>query len=213
RFISEQVSQGVDMVVNLAAGLDARPYRMNLPSDLKWVEVDLPELLAYKEDILRNEKPVCALERIAVNLADVTVRRTVFNKLKQQASRVLIVSEGLLVYLTEEEVGALAQDLASAESFERWVIDIISPGLLRYMQKKVGKQLDEAKAPLKFAPQEGPEFFAKYGWPPIHIRSMLKAASKAKRLPFWMRLLAMLPDSNGKAGNRPWSGVCLLGKA
>src|ERR1700737_3371087 len=28
RFIAEQVAQGADMVVNLAAGLDARPYRM-----------------------------------------------------------------------------------------------------------------------------------------------------------------------------------------
>ena len=46
QFISEQVAQGVDMVVNLAAGLDARPYRMDLPASLKWVEVDLPELLS-----------------------------------------------------------------------------------------------------------------------------------------------------------------------
>ena len=29
-FIKQQVGDGVDMVVNLAAGLDARPYRMSL---------------------------------------------------------------------------------------------------------------------------------------------------------------------------------------
>jgi len=58
QFINAQVQQGVDMVVNLAAGLDARPYRMVLPAFLKWVEVDLPEILAYKEEILRGEKPV-----------------------------------------------------------------------------------------------------------------------------------------------------------
>src|SRR5471030_1487348 len=48
RFVVEQVAQGVDMVVNLAAGLDTRPYRMNLPASLKWVEVDLPGILDYK---------------------------------------------------------------------------------------------------------------------------------------------------------------------
>ena len=32
QFIAEQCQQGVDMVVNLAAGLDTRPYRMLLPS-------------------------------------------------------------------------------------------------------------------------------------------------------------------------------------
>ncbi len=30
-FLLDQLSQGCDMVVNLAAGLDARPYRMDLP--------------------------------------------------------------------------------------------------------------------------------------------------------------------------------------
>jgi hypothetical protein len=34
RIISEQVAHGADMVVNLAAGLDARPYRMQLPSQI-----------------------------------------------------------------------------------------------------------------------------------------------------------------------------------
>src|ERR1700720_3770251 len=32
RIISEQIGQGADMVVNLAAGLDTRPYRMQLPA-------------------------------------------------------------------------------------------------------------------------------------------------------------------------------------
>ena len=46
RFISDAVAGGADMVVNLAAGLDARPYRMELPSKLQWIEVDLPDILA-----------------------------------------------------------------------------------------------------------------------------------------------------------------------
>src|SRR5262245_45800813 len=36
-----EIAGGADLVVNLAAGLDARPYRMDLPPDLRWVEVDL----------------------------------------------------------------------------------------------------------------------------------------------------------------------------
>src|SRR4029077_6576743 len=38
QYITEQIQQGVDLVVNLAAGLDARPYRMALASSLRWVE-------------------------------------------------------------------------------------------------------------------------------------------------------------------------------
>lgn len=32
--IDRELSQGTDMVINLAAGLDARPYRMRLPASL-----------------------------------------------------------------------------------------------------------------------------------------------------------------------------------
>src|SRR5690242_3090337 len=35
-------SHGVDTVLNLAAGLDTRPFRLNLPRHLNWVEVDFP---------------------------------------------------------------------------------------------------------------------------------------------------------------------------
>ena len=38
----------IDMVLNLAAGLDARPWRLKLPASLRWVDVDLPAMLDYK---------------------------------------------------------------------------------------------------------------------------------------------------------------------
>jgi len=81
RFIVEQIRQGVDMVVNLAAGLDARPYRMELPASLRWIEVDLPEILEYKEEMLKDERPACALRRVHLDLADAGARRELFSSL------------------------------------------------------------------------------------------------------------------------------------
>jgi methyltransferase (TIGR00027 family) len=212
KFITEQVQQGVDMVINLAAGLDARPYRMALPPSLQWIEVDLPEILAYKEEVLRNEKPVCALERIRLDLADAGARRELFAQLGRRASKALIVTEGLIVYFTAEEVAALARDLAAPPSFQRWVTDLASPGLIRMLQKEFGSQLNQGRSPLKFGPPEGPEFFVPYGWKPVEVHSMLRTAAGLKRLSLVMRLFALLPDSPGPQGSRPWSGVCLLAK-
>jgi methyltransferase (TIGR00027 family) len=213
RFISEQIQQGIDMVINLAAGLDARPFRMTLPSSLRWIEVDLPELLTYKEETLGNEKSACALERVRLDLADVKARRDLFEQLGSKANKALIISEGLLMYLSAEEVGSLAEDLATPRSFQRWILDLASPGLLRKLQQNMGGPLNQAGAPLKFAPAEGPEFFTPFGWTPIEVRSLLKTAARLKRLPLWMRLLALLPESTGAQGSRPWSGICLLGKS
>ena len=209
--ISNQIKLGTDMIVNLAAGLDARPYRMNLPGSLQWIEVDLPEILAYKEDVLRNETPACQVERVRLDLSDVRARRELFSKLGRRANRVLVVSEGLLVYLDEKEVTSLGQDLAVARSFQHWVIDLASPALLKMLEKKMGAPLDQAGAPLKFAPREGPDFFARSGWKPVEIHSVMHAAAKLNRLSFFLRLIAKISSPAFQA-NRPWSGVCLLAR-
>lgn len=210
QFIDQELRQGVDLVLNLAAGLDARPYRMQLPASLEWIEVDLPEILAYKEQILASEEPTCALERVRLNLADGDARRTLFAELNRRARKILVLTEGLLIYLSEEEVARLARDLASGARFQRWVMDFGSPGLLKMMQKTTGKHLGKVGAPFKFAPAEGAAFFAPHGWEPMEVKGILPTAAKFKRPPFFLRLLARLPERKGPAGNRPWSGVCLF---
>ncbi len=209
--INEQVQQGTDMVINLAAGLDARPYRMQLPASLIWVEVDLPEILSYKEEILRDEKPVCSLERIRLDLSNAPARRDFFAQLGGRCTKALIITEGLLIYLTPDDVAGLAKDLAAPPSFQSWILDIASPGLLRMLAKKMAKQLHHA-APFKFAPPEGPNFFIPYGWKPVDVRSLLKNAARLKRLSFFMGLFALLPETEKSRRDRPWSGVCLLKK-
>src|SRR5947209_2390224 len=44
--------EDIDSVLNLAAGLDARPWRLALPPTLLWTDADLPEILAYKQNAL-----------------------------------------------------------------------------------------------------------------------------------------------------------------
>ena len=212
QLIAEQLRQGADLVVNLAAGLDARPYRMPLSPSLRWIEVDLPGILSYKEDALRSERPACALERVRVDLSDVNARRALFEQLGRRATRALIITEGLLIYMTADEVGALARDLGAQRGFQRWVLDIVSPGLLRMMQKRMGAQLSRASAPFQFAPEEGPEFFIPHGWRPADVRSIAQTARRLRRAPLLLRLLSFLPESNGRQGPRPWGGVCLLEK-
>ncbi|HEV2947729.1 MAG TPA: SAM-dependent methyltransferase [Gemmataceae bacterium] len=212
QFVAEQVKEGVDMVINLAAGLDARPYRMSLPSSLQWIEVDLPEILNYKEEILAGEKPACAVERIRMDLSNIGARRELFGRLGQRAKRVLIVSEGFITYLSPEEAGALAQDLAVPPSFQRWVLDMMSPGLLKMLQKKIGSHLSQAGAPFKFGPPDGPDFFIPYGWKPIDVRSLFKTAGRLKRLPFFLKLMSFLPEAKGPQGSKLWSGICLFEK-
>ncbi|MGA2084748.1 MAG: SAM-dependent methyltransferase [Terracidiphilus sp.] len=212
QFIAEQCQQGVDMVVNLGAGLDTRPYRTALPATLQWIEVDLPGILSYKDEILAGERPACALERVGLDLFDVTARRKLFAQLGGRAAKCLIFTEGFIIYFSADQVRALAEDLAAPATFQRWILDLSSPGLLRLLQKNMNISLSEGVSSLQFGPEEGPEFFVPCGWKPIDVRSPLKTAARLNRLSFSMRLLSLLPQSNGRQGSRPWSGICLFAR-
>ncbi len=210
RLIAREIAAGADLVLNLAAGLDARPYRMELPAALRWLEVDLPEILDYKEEILGDAKPRCALERIRLDLSNPDARRGLFADIGRRASRVVVVTEGLLIYLMRRDVGELASDLASAPAFTRWILDIVSPPLLKMIDEQSGALVRQAGAPFLFAPPEGPAFFESYGWRVLAVRSLLKTAAALKRLPMFLRLMSMMPEGP-RPHERPWSGVCLLG--
>lgn len=45
---------GLQGVLNLGAGLDTRPYRLDLPARLQWIEVDLPATIEHKERLNRQ---------------------------------------------------------------------------------------------------------------------------------------------------------------
>ncbi len=122
----------------------------------------------------------------------------------------MVISEGLIVYLSADEVCELAKDLAAQASFQRWGIDLVSPGLLKMLQRQLGSPLSQAGAPLKFAPEEGPAFFTRCGWSALEVHSMLHTAAKLKRLPFFLRLFALFPDSKGTKPKHIWGGAVLL---
>lgn len=208
QFVAREIEEGADLVINLAAGLDARPYRMDLPSTLQWVEVDLPEIVSYKNEVLKDEEPRCRLERVSLDLSDTATRQALFAKLDERGKNIVIMTEGLLIYFTAEEVGSFARDLAANKHFRSWIIDLASPGQLKVMQRTTGKQLSEAGAAFKFGPPEGVNFFTPYGWEPMDVQGMLKTAAQFNRAP--VELLSLLPEPKGPMKNFPWTGVCQL---
>jgi methyltransferase (TIGR00027 family) len=214
RFITAAVRGGADLVVNLAAGLDTRPYRMDLPKTLRWVEVDLPGILDYKESVLGGAAPVCALERVRLDLSDGAARRALFARLAQASSRAVVVTEGLLLYLAADEVASLGRDLAAVAPFRTWITDIASPGLVKMMNAQDGgAMVAAAGAPFKFAPPEGPGFFTPLGWKPAQVASLLKTAGRLKRLPMFLKLISLLPEPAKPSPTRPWSAVIQLERA
>jgi methyltransferase (TIGR00027 family) len=205
--------EGADTVLNLAAGLDARPYRLPLPPALRWIEVDLPGILDYKQEKLAGERAVCRHEVVRLDLANVEARRDLFARVGASSGRTLVVTEGLLVYLAPEAVGSLARDLHAQATFRWWLTDIIRPEILKRIEKTWGRRVAEANAPFRFAPEEGTGFFRPRGWREREFRSTGEEARRIKRdMPLgrlW-RLIGRAAPAHRREKFRRMGGIALL---
>lgn len=202
--------RSADLVVNLAAGLDARPWRLPLPASLHWVDVDLPGILNYKTETLREEKPVCRYEAVVTDLRDLEARRALFSRLGAGASRAVVLSEGLLIYLTPEQVASLAADLHAQPGFAEWIMDLGSPQLLKLMERTWGQKLAASGSPFQFAPAEGTEFFKPCGWREAEYRSIWEEALRLKRTmkAAWLwNAIGRLYPKRMREGFRRFSGI------
>jgi methyltransferase (TIGR00027 family) len=207
--VQAAVAQGCDCVLNLAAGLDTRPCRLELPKSLRWVEADLPALVDEKERALADATPRCQLSRIRVDLADAVARSKVLQDVVGSSRQALVITEGLLVYLEEPQVRSLAVDLLSRAGVRWWIVDIASPELLEMLQKSMGRHL--ASAPMKFASPDGVAYFEPLGWRVDQVHSIFHAAARLRRLPWFLRIFALLPEADPrKPGRARWSAVVQL---
>ncbi|MEH1865823.1 MAG: SAM-dependent methyltransferase [Nostoc sp.] len=192
--ILKAVSEGeIDTVLNLGAGLDTRPYRLPLPSWLRWIDCDLPGILSYKYDTLSNIHPNCILEFMSLDITDARTRRTVFQQVNQSARSVMVVSEGLLIYLKPIQVTAIAIDLREQKRFLWWLTDLSSPNGLLLTEKFLGVNHLNSQVKLEFAPEEGVEFFHNFGWRKIALRYIFEEALRLNRINLSTELLSQLP--------------------
>jgi methyltransferase (TIGR00027 family) len=205
--------EGIDTVLNLAAGLDARPYRLDLPADLHWIDVDLEGILSYKEAALAGERSRCRVEFVRADLTDQAARRSLFQRVGAQAKRALVIAEGLLVYLKPDDVAALAKDVSAQPAFRWWMIDLGSPALRQFLSRTWGNQLRAGNAPMLFFPEEGTAFFAPAGWDEAEYRPIFDEALRLRRAPrlAWVwRLLALFASKKRREQFKRFSGIVLL---
>jgi len=211
--IMQAIRDGADTVLNLAAGLDTRPYRLSIPSGTRWIEVDFPEMIAYKESKLADARPQCSLERIALDLTDRAARQRLFARLNEASRQVLVITEGLLIYLTHDDVAALAEDLHATSHFRWWIADVLTPELLEWLLKRQFKTFATGSVRMHFAPPGGVAYFERFGWRAHTVRKMTTESRRLKRqMPrAWLfRLLSALSPKRVRQQHSKFESYFLL---
>ncbi len=215
-YIRLAIAQGVDTVLNLGAGLDTRPYRMDLPGSLLWVEADYPRVIEFKETRLSGETPRCRLERVKIDLANLPERRQLFASIHAQAKKMLVLTEGVVPYLSVEDVASLADDLKALDRVRYWIVDYFSPELMK-LRKRAGMVRKMQNAPWKFLPGDWFAFFREHGWHAKEIRYVAEEADRLQRpiqLPLLPRVIwktrSFFSSKERRLAFRRLSGYVLL---
>jgi methyltransferase (TIGR00027 family) len=214
RLIDTAIKAGIDTVINLGAGLDTRPYRMKLPAYLRWIEIDFDPMIRYKNERLAQEKPVCHLERISADISNDQVRRDLFQRLDSEVSCALIITEGVIPYLTNDQAAHLSEDLYKTAHFQYWIQDYRRGAMVAPTERQIAKKL-QSTSPFLFNVPDTLKFFQEHGWMIKENSYLLDEAQRIGRsLPFifpWTLLWPLLPKIIRNMGNKAY-GIVMFAK-
>jgi methyltransferase (TIGR00027 family) len=208
--LGEAIERGANVVVNLGAGMDARPHRLSLPRALRWIEVDGARVMALKEERLPATGAKCKLERVTLDLADDAGRRAFLGALEGD---VVVLTEGVIGYLSNEDVAALARDLRARPAIRRWIVDFSSPMLQRAMKRRPRVRRQFRNAPFRFEPGDWTQFFERAGWKVESRRYLVEAGARLGRpvpLPLHVRLLLKIASQERREMLRHMMGYAVL---
>ena len=113
-YLLAAASDGIRQIALLAAGLDARAFRLPWPTDTTVYEVDLPDMLAFKEDVLARSEGAPLCNRVVV-AADLTGDwpMTLVDAGFDPTARTAWLIEGLIVYLTANDAARVLETAAT----------------------------------------------------------------------------------------------------
>ena len=146
-------------VVIIGAGFDSRAYRLKGGT---WVEVDEPQVMTYKNERLPAAQSENELHRITIDFATDSLE----NKLSGFAGRrpVVVVIEGVFMYLDEETIKPLLQTLHRLFPGHKLICDLMNRKFFERYGRTIHEKLTGMGASFKFTAENPEELFLKSGY-------------------------------------------------
>ena len=155
-------------IVIIGAGFDSRAYRLNGGT---WVELDEPQVIAYKNERLPAAKATNELHRIAVDFSTDSVEE----KLSSFAGRrpVVVVIEGVFMYLAQETIKQLLQTLHRLFPQHKLVCDLMNRSFFEKYGRTIHEKLTGMGASFKFTADNPEEVFVQSGYRRVAVFSIV----------------------------------------
>jgi methyltransferase (TIGR00027 family) len=146
-------------VVLIGAGFDSRAFRLTGGT---WVELDEPQVLAYKNERLPAANCANELHRIPIDFATDSLAE----KLSPFSSRspVVIVIEGVFMYLEAEAIGQLLQTLRRLCPRHKLICDLMNREFFENYGRTLHEKITGMGASFKFTADNPEEIFLANGY-------------------------------------------------
>jgi len=191
-------SGAIDTVIDIGAGFDTRPYRLALPGSLRWFELDLPDLIGYKNKCMHLRQPNCLVERMAVDLNDDDARRRAIARAFRDSQQALVLTEGVLGHLSGDSARSLTDEVGNSAAARWWIYDAGSKQAYYRLSPEVREQVDRVRSRDPVNYHELRAIFRQSGW---QIASDVPPSEAAERFARY-RLAAMRSGAPSNAGQR-----------
>lgn len=157
---------GIRQVVTLAAGVDGRTVRLPCPAGTRWFELDLPEMTAFKEDLIARGglTPTCERRGVAGDLTG-DWRAALLDAGFDPAQPTAWLIEGLLMYLTDASGDAVLAEVARLSApGSRLMLEHLKASMLEEEGRPVRERVEAQGASWLSARDDLGSWLAGYGW-------------------------------------------------
>jgi methyltransferase (TIGR00027 family) len=190
RFLDELLLEAlaahpISTVLSVGCGLDTRPWRLELPAELRWVEVDFADMLEYKEARMAGETPRCRRERLSADLNQAEGRMALYQAAGTEPA--LMITEGLLMYLPGATVEAMAAEAWQESGIAHWMSDVTTSAFATAIGTEGGlSRVRHVQADDHLQGEQILETVGRHGWRTAARRSYLTdmkfAAERIERM-------------------------------
>ena len=115
-------------VVNIACGLDTRCYRMKGKYQ-RWYNIDLPETMDIRSRFLEENGPIYQIAKSATDPSYTL-------DIEYHGEPVLVVIEGLTMYLTEQDVRKMFEIIDQTFTQAKVLVEVMAPFVVKHMKEK-----------------------------------------------------------------------------
>ena len=146
-------------ILIVGAGFDSRAYRLNGGT---WVELDEPQVITYKNDRLPVSQCQNELHRIPIDFAADSLEEKL--SLIARRTPVVVVIEGVFMYLEEEAIKQVLQTLHRLFPRHKLICDLMSRSFFEKYGRTIHEKLTGLGATFRFTADNPEDVFVKSGY-------------------------------------------------